>query len=312
MKKLYAVLTLILLLSTTSIFAQDFAPVGAKWVYTRYIFFSPNISYVTVESVMDTVIQGKSCQKIIAPEGYYEVSGGTKFLHTSNDTVFVYDTILQIFSPFQIFNAQPGDEWDFVYSAVPDGPNQSIDTIHYRVDSIDLVYINGDTLNKINATSTILCDEWVWFDTISVTYLERIGDLNYLFNYSKYGCNTAIDADVIKGLRCYSDPDFGSYETGIVDSCYYTYNQTSVEDLNAVNSFKLWPNPVNNTLNIQVNTGLETLNIYNINGQLVKPINVTLTQNQSLTIDITDLPIGIYSLVGLSNQETIKAKFVKH
>tara|TARA_Y100000782_G_scaffold98497_1_gene112174 strand:- start:4458 stop:5393 length:936 start_codon:yes stop_codon:yes gene_type:complete len=311
MKKIYTVLTLILLLATNSTFAQDFAPVGAKWVYTIDYAFSFDIGFVTIESISDTVIQGKTCQEVVAPEGHQALSGGTKFLHTNNDTLFIYDTTTQAFSPFQIFNAQAGDEWDFVYTPASLGMTPSIDTLHYIVDSVGIEIINTDTLKKVYASSILSCAGWSINDTTKIVYLERLGDLYYLFNYNNYGCNPAIDADVIGGLRCYSDPTFGSYETGIVDSCYWIYDPTSVAEINAENTVELWPNPVNNTLNIQVNTGLETLNIYNINGQLVKPINVSSTQNQLLTIDVADLPPGIYSLVGLSNQKTIKAKFVK-
>ena len=266
--------------------------------------------YETVESVLDTTINGKVCQKVVCPPagGYYYVSTGIKYVYSNADTIFIYDKHLQEFSIYQVFNAQVGDEWDFYFANIYDIPIQFTDTIHFTVDSNSYEYINGDTLRVVHTTAENNCDPQL-LPSINMSFIERIGDLFFLFPND---CNPLVDINFLGNLRCYSDPIFGSYETGIVDSCYWVNDPSSVTKINSENAVELWPNPANNELNIQLTSTIDELAIYNINGKLVKPINVTLTQNQSLTIDITDLPTGIYSLVGLSNQETIKAKFVKH
>ncbi|MAX80070.1 MAG: hypothetical protein CL843_07835 [Crocinitomicaceae bacterium] len=299
MKKIYTVLTLILLLATTSTFAQDFAPVGAKWVYN--VDHNGSVFYLEVNSVADTTIQGKSCQKIIAD--WNCARSGTLYVHTSQDSVFVYDQNFQTFNPLYIFDAIQGDEWTYNFS-INDG-GFYLDSLNFKIDTAWTQSINGETLRfqKIGGSSLWTGD----------TVVEKFGLMKYLFFYDNENLPIGLCHDgLASGLRCYSDPTFGSYETGIVDSCYWVNDLSSVTKINSENAVELWPNPANNELNIQLTSTIDELAIYNINGQLVKPINVTPTQNQSLTIDITDLPTGIYSLIGFSNQETIKAKFVKH
>tara|TARA_Y100000782_G_scaffold98497_1_gene112176 strand:- start:6338 stop:7036 length:699 start_codon:yes stop_codon:yes gene_type:complete len=229
---------------------------------------------------------------------------GDLFLHQDGDTVFYFDRYDSVFHPLYVFNAQAGAHFYFYY-------NQNLgigNAFFYAIDSVWTEVINGDTLRTQQVS---WATQTAGNEGVSIVN-ERFGNMDYLFNYMSGGGYLINCPQKPMGLRCYSDPYFGFYETGIVTDCDDTIPYVSVEEINTENGIKLWPNPVNNTLNIQVNTGLEALNIYNINGQLIKPINVSPTQNQSLTIDITDLPPGIYSLVGLSNQETIKAKFVKH
>lgn len=44
---------------------QEFAPVGAEWYYNERFAFSGDVDYIKFTSVKDTVVQGKTCSKII-------------------------------------------------------------------------------------------------------------------------------------------------------------------------------------------------------------------------------------------------------
>ena len=298
MKNIYTVLTLILLLSTTSIFAQDFAPVGAKWVYN--VDHNGSVFYLEVNSVADTTIQGKSCQKIIAD--WNCARSGTLYVHTSQDSVFVYDQNFQTFNPLYIFDAIQGDEWTYNFS-INDG-GFYLDSLNFKIDTAWTQSINGETLRfqKIGGSSLWTGD----------TVVEKFGLMKYLFFYDNENLPIGLCHDgLASGLRCYSDPNFGSYETGIVDSCYWIYDPTSVAEINNENSLKLWPNPANNELNIQFTSTVGELSIYNINGQLVKQINSPNNHNTNIMIDISDLPAGIYNLVGIENEKVLNSKFIK-
>ncbi|MFN8273960.1 MAG: T9SS type A sorting domain-containing protein [Flavobacteriaceae bacterium] len=76
------------------------------------------------------------------------------------------------------------------------------------------------------------------------------------------------------------------------------------------NSLTVWPNPVGNSLYIESapNVSLQSVIIYNAMGQLV---NSYSAQDNLLTIDVTNLASGCYSLEINSNQEKVTKKFVK-
>jgi len=75
------------------------------------------------------------------------------------------------------------------------------------------------------------------------------------------------------------------------------------------NILKVYPNPANEILNIISPTKeTATLNIYSTNGTLIK--NLTINA-QKTSIDISDLPQGIYTLKLQTNQGVYTTKFVK-
>lgn len=74
--------------------------------------------------------------------------------------------------------------------------------------------------------------------------------------------------------------------------------------------FKLYPNPVSDiiTLDVQLGNSIEsTVNIYNINGQLIR--SKTLNQNQN-QINVADLSKGLYTLVLVSGEHLVVKKFI--
>jgi hypothetical protein len=71
--------------------------------------------------------------------------------------------------------------------------------------------------------------------------VERIGDLYYLFNLtpnSYFIC----DDNYSRGLRCYTDAEFGSYETGLAHRCDSTF-VISREDRQPFLDLSIFPNP---------------------------------------------------------------------
>ena len=71
---------------------------------------------------------------------------------------------------------------------------------------------------------------------------------------------------------------------------------------------KIYPNPAENVLNIVSYTvGIDKVNIYNVNGQLV--LNKEVNNNQK-TINISSLESGIYIVDILSENTTVKRKLI--
>ena len=74
------------------------------------------------------------------------------------------------------------------------------------------------------------------------------------------------------------------------------------------NSTKIYPNPANNFLNIvSLKTGISSVEIYNLNGQLV--LNKEVNNNQK-TLNISSLESGIYIVDILSENTSVKRKLV--
>jgi len=74
----------------------------------------------------------------------------------------------------------------------------------------------------------------------------------------------------------------------------------------------LYPNPTNGKFSIKVNEALSNqailINIYDVNGQLYKSIDEDIID----TIDITDLPNGVYMVQLVSQDFTEIKKLIKH
>ena len=77
---------------------------------------------------------------------------------------------------------------------------------------------------------------------------------------------------------------------------------------------KLYPNPANNYLNIEIDMPKPSslnLQIYNSIGQLIKQEQYNTTQNQILTTNISDFPQGIYTISIKTKDYFYTQKFIK-
>ena len=78
-------------------------------------------------------------------------------------------------------------------------------------------------------------------------------------------------------------------------------------ELDNMPEITIYPNPSNGTFTIENATSIQTLEIYNVNGQKVQ---VELFNNQ---LDLTDQPKGIYLLrVLLGSGELVSQKLMKY
>ena len=73
---------------------------------------------------------------------------------------------------------------------------------------------------------------------------------------------------------------------------------------------KLYPNPVNNILNIESELAVANVSIYSITGSLVHQVNSSRMLSQS--IDISELAEGMYIIrLGFENGESYSSKLTK-
>ena len=111
MRKLYFSNLILLIFIGIEVFSQtpEFAPVGAKWYFSSEDPYYDYYSYVSYESVGDTIILEKKCNIVETTSESPFYDSIRVFLHTTGDRVevFKWGSFHTLFD----FGASPGDEW---------------------------------------------------------------------------------------------------------------------------------------------------------------------------------------------------------
>lgn len=246
---------------------QDFAPIGAIWHYGYHTYPPGQNSFVRITSVGDTVIAALPCKKL---ERYYPHDKwglppaivDTFYMHSRNDSIFLWDTITSQYYLLYDFNAIQGETWTVGYFG--------IDSV--LVDSTGTITINANALKVLYTTG--------YYTVVSPyfegTFIERIGWTMFLLPRG--------DGFLEHPLRCYEDTVIGYYNTGEIaqcDSIILSLKQGS-EPSKAIT---LYPNPTSGIFAVQGATG--SIKVYDLFGRLI----LTTTESQ---IDMSDQPKGIY------------------
>ena len=262
--------------------SQTFAPIGTKWGF-NYASVGGSGSYF-LESVADTIIQGKSCRKLVTQNVYYvcpacpSYTKGVRFIHENNDSLFglINGNFVLIFR----YNLQIGDTFSYT-------PTQKY-LVTRKVDTL----ISGQTLKKWQLKS--LCTDTRYNNAYN-SFVEKIGSL-----YSVLGL----------GYYCFSDPDyydlctFSSGNIQIGGSCRYTKTNDLTDNI----QLKIQPNPTSSFLNIETEHPFSDFKIYDLAGKLIQ--KGVYTEGGSL--DVSRLAQGIYVLQLIDKQQfKVYRKFVK-
>ncbi len=278
-------LLLLTFMITLNLKSQDFAPIGAKWHYTEKFAFLGNISYLSIESIGDTLIKGKNCRILNNNGGlmcgYYSAKD---FVYCQDSVVYFYVPQIDSFQTLYNMKAKKDSSWTIIFGA---NISQNLDTLRVKVDSVSSVIINSISLKKLFVTYKPLNSTYPNF-YYTGEIIEKIGNKTYLFNL--YGLSgMACDGNYSEGLRCYQDTQFGFYSTGIADSC--TYISVGIEEKNADKEFELFPNPTRGNIQIIVDSEKNTtIELRNIIGQIIYSKEFYL-QTQ---IDLEGFPNGFY------------------
>ncbi len=93
-----------------------------------------------------------------------------------------------------------------------------------------------------------------------------------------------------------------------------TYNSIllGAEKFDRKLDFNLYPNPVKNSLNIDVNAtaSIKSVQVYNMLGQLLKTVS-NITKSKTILVDVTQLNAGTYLLEIVSDKGKTTKKFMK-
>ncbi|SDS39323.1 Por secretion system C-terminal sorting domain-containing protein [Polaribacter sp. KT25b] len=147
-------------------------------------------------------------------------------------------------------------------------------------------------VTTLNSTTDNLNLDANYKPTSASNYIKDQGD-NTLYNVNLFGSLDLSGNDRIFNTTI----DLGVYE----------YNSTlGMEDETFMSELKLYPNPVSDRLFVSTIDPVESIVIYNINGQLVKQVNVIKNG-----VDVSELPVGVYLVKIQTNTSNINQKLFK-
>lgn len=312
MKKEFYFLLLIILSSTIS-FSQNWSPQGAVWTYNFYS--SSGFGFEKVAYEKDTLLNSQLCKKLnvkrvvpffpfgplFPPTGIDTVYLPAIFTYSQSDTVFFF--YKQSFLPTYFFNSQIGDTLQVFNFLGFDACDTMIQQV---VDSSGTMQINNETLRfyvarHINFTSQFLYPE-------RITIIEKIGAVdNYILPH--FMCVTD---DEEHTLRCYKDDNFNLYQTNSLTDCDFII--TSVSAISGADNFsiKVFPNPSTSQLSIRsLQYNIDAISFYNLHGQYQKA-ELIFEHKKEYQFDISELSAGIYFLkVHLENGQYYITRIVK-
>jgi hypothetical protein len=287
------------ILSSSSNNAYAWAPVGATWYYTERHAFSGDQTFLKITSVKDTVVFDKNC-RLIQKQGNPMCSGrpNIELMYQKDSVVYFWDDEFNRFQILYDLTKRIREFWiievyDNRYDWELDSFIINADTIRITVNSISSIEINGKLLKQLHVTYDVITEVYPY--SYNSIIIEKIGDVNYLFNYYPYS-SMACDGNFANGLRCYEDSELGFYSTGIADSCNYIYKWVSIQEFYS-DSYQavIYPNPFTDQLTIE---GLPNddllIEIYDLFGRAV--YLDTRPSDNSITISTADIKAGLYLL----------------
>jgi hypothetical protein len=293
MKKIIFIIVLALPLG---VFAQEFAPIGAIWHNSQSSWIIPDlITYKTIESLSDTMINGKECKKLIEVERLYSDTVNT-FIHymfSENDSVFFFKD--NSFHLLYDFGAEAGDTIVLDYYLTSEGT-----PLLMIIDSTGTIDINGEQ-RKIQY---VRCGDGIFIE-FGGPMIEGIGSTYFLF--------PTYDGTVNGPLRCYQDDVIGLYINYFYSNFgwnYEDFNQiiTDIDESGYSNAIIIYPNPSLNRIYIK-NPNLSSIyRINDIHGILIDQGQLDLSGE----INIQGLTKGTYILQLITDNQVIVRKIIKN
>ena len=149
------------------------------------------------------------------------------------------------------------------------------------------------TINPTLAGGFIYPKVWTQY-TYTVSGVPTPTDVKFAFRYF-----------VTNGGPAGANSDIIGIDTFSVD------RTLSTQDFFAKN-FTLYPNPANNVLNLssKSNTAIETVQVLDLNGRVVK--NTTVNGMTDAQVNVADLNAGMYFVEVVTNEGKATSKFMKN
>lgn len=305
MKSLF---TLFLTCISIQLFAQpQFITPGAEW-WHAFIGGQLNAqtwSHTYVEK--DTTVNNLSCKKLITEDfvrygnqGPFNLVIKPRFIRQSGDSVFLFE---QSWKLLWRTNPNVGDTYTF--------PEDTYVECKITVDSIKEVNINGKILKKIyqKGYKSLIGAPNIYAGSGQVVIYSEIGPEHSIFDYTR--CWGAYDC--FSRYLC----QFKNDEIPL-----YNFNHPYASGCNLISSapeqnlnveIKVQPNPCTDFIQFEFNASTQIkglrLSLVDQTGHEIK--NYTLENTQTLRVETSDLPAGVYYYFGTHEEGYFAGKFIK-
>jgi hypothetical protein len=298
MKK-FSLLCFALILCFQSKSQVVFCPAGAEW---HYLFsgsiFSPGNTYNEQIKYTGDSIEGLDTLKILTHTKFFMECSPTvlkTYVKQIGDSIFFKNSRTQ--NAWQIlynFSATQGQSWQTTVLR----SNNVLKTFTFTVDTSYVTSINGFNLKQLHVIS----------EGVELVITERLGNSIFLFPYQNSGLGSCDGPGILESL-CYKDDVFGLKQFGEKSCDYKTSNSVGVNELEQQFFIKIFPNPVNNILMIEIEGSVNSqLSIIDITG---KELRREEFENRT-SVDVSDLESGIYFVSIKRNGKMIQnTKFIK-
>ena len=274
---------------TTQIFTQEFAPIGSIWHYTQWTIDPDVVSFKTIETISDTVINGNQCRKMVEVERYLDTVNVTfHYMYSENDSVFFFaDNDFQLLYDF---GANTGDTIILGYFTTYNGsPLQMI------IDSTDAIMVN----NEERKIQYITCGDGLVIE-FGEHVIEGIGNTSFMF--------PTLDGSINGPLRCYEDNITGFFLNPFNTGGGWNQQDcdqiiTDIAEINPKYRITLYPNPTSGKIFVKGIDKKTEYRIIDCCGNIIKTGNIEITNE----ISLTDMPRGFY-LLELKNENLLTTK----
>jgi hypothetical protein len=278
---------LFLFLHSIQLFGQfEWAPIGAKWYYSKNEGMSPpNVGYVKIESIKDSLFKGEIVR--VLKKTYFSSEGDTvnwdnSYTFERNDTIFYWagNSYMVLYN----FMADVGEMWT-VYSKEYNPCGIDSNGI-IKIDSVGKQTFNDHELNYLFTSPN---DTSIWN---LGKIIENIGSTSYMFPLSK-DCGIFDFMDIAGPLRCYQDNQLG--KINFLDlPCDTLIDLISEIGRNKINEIKVYPNPTHDIVQFEFGgTKIVKIKIFNLFGSIVLIQKLSGSNHE---ISFYPYPSGIYFL----------------
>lgn len=277
-----------LLFTSVSLAAQggfEFAPVGAEWDYRISNWRGEVTGYELVHSDRDTTIQGKTCKVLerISSRGGYPLSS----IIICQTGAIIEHWVEEEFYTLYDFSARVGDSWTI---KLLDYDFQS----QFR-DGVASLHVDWRETEPVCEQVNVRMGVSLKFDQgfDGSQYLvgwgiseinSKLGSINFIIPRIAY------DYPDSWRLNCYTDEACEYKNPALTTECEQLVNSINLIESETVN---IYPSPTSDFLYLSTSTKYRTVEIYNMQGKLVK-VFPTLT-NEAI-LDVSTLKNGIYLL----------------
>lgn len=304
-------------------------PSGSYWVSSTDT--SGCISYSDTILIEDLVALDTSAQICLVT--YDPVLNKNKIIFDKPDDetgISIYNIYKDIFGLWQIIGTvNSGDSSQFI-----DQTSQpSSKVARYYIETEDQCGIKYSTNNSPIHKTVLLQSSigsnnevnlsWNHYEGASIWYyrilrssvasgfvaIDSVGSsFNTYIDNSPPNGNTSylIQAVLISG--CTVKAKSNTYSS--LTSNTVTENTIGLKELGIID-FNIYPNPTHDILNIEYKAGIESkeITLFDVNGKLIQWIN---SQKESIQIDLSDLPKGIYGLKITTKQGVISQSVIRN